>query len=69
MSWGVYTLRLRRQGTLFLGHAEMLLSHGDRFTPLNLKHRIFRKAAGPTPARIATTRRGVLRTPRRPGRA
>jgi two-component system, chemotaxis family, CheB/CheR fusion protein len=34
------------QGTLFLGHAEMLLSHGDRFTPLNLKHRIFRKAAG-----------------------
>lgn len=34
------------QGTLFLGHAEMLLSHGDRFTPLNLKNRIFRKAAG-----------------------
>jgi two-component system, chemotaxis family, CheB/CheR fusion protein len=34
------------QGTLFLGHAEMLLSHGDRFTPLNLKHRIFRKAIG-----------------------
>jgi two-component system CheB/CheR fusion protein len=33
-------------GTLFLGHAEMLLSHGDRFTPLNLKNRIFRKAAG-----------------------
>jgi two-component system, chemotaxis family, CheB/CheR fusion protein len=34
------------QGTLFLGHAEMLLSHSDRFTPLNLKHRIFRKAPG-----------------------
>lgn len=34
------------QGTLFLGHAEMLLSHGDRFTPLNLKNRIFRKAVG-----------------------
>ncbi|OBA62447.1 chemotaxis protein CheR [Mycobacterium sp. 1100029.7] len=34
------------QGTLFLGHAEMLLSHGDRFTPLNLKYRIFRKATG-----------------------
>jgi two-component system, chemotaxis family, CheB/CheR fusion protein len=33
-------------GTLFLGHAEMLLSHSDRFTPLNLKHRIFRKAPG-----------------------
>lgn len=37
---------LTPQGTLFLGHAEMLLSHGDRFTPLSLKHRIFRKAAG-----------------------
>jgi two-component system, chemotaxis family, CheB/CheR fusion protein len=34
------------QGTLFLGHAEMLLSHSDRFSPLNLKHRIFRKAFG-----------------------
>ncbi len=37
---------LAPQGTLFLGHAEMLLSHGDRFTPLSLKHRIFRKATG-----------------------
>jgi two-component system, chemotaxis family, CheB/CheR fusion protein len=34
------------QGTLFLGHAEMLLSHGDRFTPLSLENRIFRKAIG-----------------------
>ncbi len=37
---------LSAQGTLFLGHAEMLLSHSDRFSPLSLKHRIFRKAAG-----------------------
>jgi two-component system CheB/CheR fusion protein len=37
---------LTPQGTLFLGHAEMLLSHADRFTPLTLKNRIFRKAAG-----------------------
>ncbi len=28
---------LAAQGTLFLGHAEMLLSHADRFTPLNLE--------------------------------
>lgn len=37
---------LAPQGTLFLGHAEMLLSHSDRFSPLNLKNRIFRKVAG-----------------------
>jgi two-component system CheB/CheR fusion protein len=37
---------LAAQGTLFLGHAEMLLSHSDRFAPLSLKHRVFRKAAG-----------------------
>lgn len=37
---------LATQGTLFLGHAEMLLSHTDRFAPLNLKHRIFRKTPG-----------------------
>lgn len=37
---------LAPQGTLFLGHAEMLLSHSDRFTPLSLKQRIFRKTPG-----------------------
>ncbi len=37
---------LAPHGTLFLGHAEMLLSHSDRFTPLNFKNRIFRKALG-----------------------
>lgn len=37
---------LGAQGVVFLGHAEMLLSHSDRFTPLSLKQRIFRKAPG-----------------------
>jgi len=37
---------LSPQGKLSLGHAEMLLSHSDRFTPLDLKNRIFLKAAG-----------------------
>jgi two-component system CheB/CheR fusion protein len=34
-------------GALFLGKAEMLLSHSRLFTPIDLKHRIFRRA---TPA-------------------
>jgi two-component system, chemotaxis family, CheB/CheR fusion protein len=33
-------------GVLFLGHAEMLLSHADKFAPLDLKHRIFVRAPG-----------------------
>ena len=37
---------LAPEGVVFLGHAEMLLSHSDRFTPLSLKQRIFRKAPG-----------------------
>ena len=32
---------LRDDGILFLGKAEMLLSHATLFTPVNLKHRIF----------------------------
>jgi two-component system, chemotaxis family, CheB/CheR fusion protein len=37
---------LAPHGMLFLGHAEMLLSHGDRFTPVNHDHRVFRKTEG-----------------------
>ena len=37
---------LAPHGILFLGHAEMLLSHTDRFTPLALKYRLFRKTGG-----------------------
>ena len=34
---------LKPQGTLFLGHAEALLSHGERFSALDLTNRVFRK--------------------------
>jgi two-component system, chemotaxis family, CheB/CheR fusion protein len=34
---------LSDQGFLFLGRAELLLSHGDRFAPMDLRHRVFTK--------------------------
>lgn len=34
---------LQEGGFLFLGKAEMLLSHADTFTPIDLKHRLFSK--------------------------
>jgi two-component system CheB/CheR fusion protein len=37
---------LASQGIIFLGHAEMLLSHSDRYLAMNLRNRIFRKAPG-----------------------
>ena len=38
---------LADDGYLFLGRAEMLLSHGDSFAPVELKHRVFGKV-GPS---------------------
>jgi two-component system, chemotaxis family, CheB/CheR fusion protein len=57
---------LAPQGLLFLGHAEMLLSHGDRFAPVDMGNRIFRKALGthtgatPFDSSAATVRHGDL---------
>jgi two-component system, chemotaxis family, CheB/CheR fusion protein len=34
---------LAPSGALFLGKAEMLLSHGSLFAPIDLKHRVFRR--------------------------
>ncbi len=38
---------LNNQGYLFLGNAELMLTNGDLFKPLNLKHRIFFKTGWP----------------------
>jgi two-component system CheB/CheR fusion protein len=40
---------LSSPGFLFLGKAEMLLNHSDRFTPVDLRKRLFRKAAPAVP--------------------
>ncbi len=37
---------LNEGGFIFLGRAEMLLTHAERFTPVDLKHRIFAKVPG-----------------------
>ena len=39
---------LKDHGALFLGKGEMLLSHSAHFTPIHLKHRIFRKVPSRT---------------------
>ena len=40
---------LNNSGILFLGKAEMLLTHADMFTPINLPYRIFAKVPKVTP--------------------
>ena len=46
---------LRNDGILFLGKAEMLLSHSAFFRPVDLKRRIFRKVPGETRSRRPAT--------------
>jgi two-component system, chemotaxis family, CheB/CheR fusion protein len=36
---------LKETGYLFLGKAEMMLTHGDLFTPVDIRYRIFRKVS------------------------
>ena len=40
----LFHFALEDSGYLFLGKAEMLLSHGRLFTPLSMKNRVFRKS-------------------------
>ncbi len=51
-------------GVLFLGKAEMLLNHGEAFTPVDLKRRIFRKSSAPAPRAASPASEG---TPPRAG--
>ena len=41
---------LKDGGFLFLGRAEMLLGHGDLFTPIDSRHHLFSKVATESPA-------------------
>ncbi|WP_250004030.1 CheR family methyltransferase [Actinoplanes sp. M2I2] len=70
---GRFHFALRDDGVLFLGKAEMLLSHTGLFTPIDLKRRVFRRvprlyarpgtafADLPTPPDLAVTGLGELR--------
>jgi two-component system CheB/CheR fusion protein len=42
-----FNFALKDSGVLFLGKAEMLLSHANLFTPMSLQHRIFSKVPKP----------------------
>jgi two-component system CheB/CheR fusion protein len=43
-----FNFALREGGYLFLGKAEMLLAHSERFTAVDLRRRVFRKHRGTT---------------------
>ncbi len=46
---GRFHFALNDDGVLVLGKSEMLITHGDLFTPVDLKRRLFRKVLRPTP--------------------
>ncbi len=54
---------LRDDGVLFLGRAEMLLTHGDLFTPVEMSHRLFRRVPRTGTAVRSGTRRSEQRKP------
>lgn len=62
---GRLNFALAPQGTLFLGHAEMLLSHGDRFTPLESETPDFPQGGGQSFRRGALRSRGSVLRPQR----
>jgi two-component system CheB/CheR fusion protein len=43
-----FNFALNPEGFLFLGKSEMLITHSDLFTPVNLKRRVFGKVSKPT---------------------
>ncbi|HEU4702252.1 MAG TPA: CheR family methyltransferase [Conexibacter sp.] len=43
-----FNFGLSPEGFLFLGKSEMLITHADLFTPVNLKRRVFAKVSKPT---------------------
>jgi two-component system CheB/CheR fusion protein len=51
---------LADRGLLFLGKAEMLLSHGDLFTPIDLQRRVFPEGAETSRAQRFDVGRGAV---------
>ena len=52
-----FNFALNDDGYLFLGKAEMLLTHGSMFQPSDLRRRVFRKAPGTRGRHVVPTRR------------
>src|SRR5207248_4223259 len=55
---GRFHFALAKEGVLMLGKSEMLITHADLFTPVELKRRIFRKvlrSTGPDRMRVCAS--------------